>query len=216
MKKTLFAMAALALCGTAVAEDKYTNTLAPGSNVDLFGGTLHVNSEASLNNLQAFVDETPVTFKFYDLNTISITKELLLTSAAPSFNITGDEAAMNHWVSELTSSTGEVKSVTLMTFAKGSVNVDSAHKFSLDGYVSGATVTLGNAVLTYRGDYATIDQAKNAIGDNDNQIAVAFVTSGTGKGLYLVGKTTPATPEPATATLSLLALAGLATRRRRK
>ena len=214
MKKTLFAVAALALCGTAVADDHYVSA---GESYALFDGdTLHVNNTVSVGEIYVELGATPVTLKFYGLNTLTVSDTVFLYSGGPSINITGDEAAINHWVSELTSATGEFKSVTLMTFtgADFELSMESDPDFTFDGNEGGEPITLGNVSVQYMGygDAPSFDLFDFFLGEN--QIALAM----NGNSLALVGKISgsPATPEPATATLSLLALAGLASRRRRK
>ena len=207
-------MAALALCGTAVAVDHY---VAAGNDYDIFDGdTFHVNDTASVSIFYVSVDHAPVTLKFYGLNTLTCSDGMYLMSTGPSVNITGDEAAINHWVSELTSATGELKSVTLMTFTGAEVYVDmeTDDPFTFDGHFGGETVTLGNVSVEFLGCgyLPNVELFNDLIGEN--QIAFAR----TDNAFALVGKITgsPTTPEPATATLSLLALAGMASRRRRK
>lgn len=216
MKKTLFAMAALALCGTAVADDHY---VAAGQNYTLFDGdTLHVNNTVSVGDIYVELGADPVTLKYYGLNTITVSGTVFLYSSSPSINITGDEAAINHWVSELTSATGELKSVTLMTFTGPEVDVymDTDDEFTFDGHFSGETVTLGNVSVEFIGsgyvETSDFYETMNVV-LSENQIALIRQENG----VIIAGKITgsPATPEPATATLSLLALAGLCARRRR-
>lgn len=223
MKKTLFAMAALALCGTAFAREYYAS--------DYDGKTFtyddferesevvfHVNHPANLEAFEVWHAES-VTLNFVGANTFLTSPYVDLQ--VPNLGtgtraITGDEAAINHWVSELTSATGEFKSVTLVSsdgefYAPASV--------SFEGLTESGSITLGDATLTYMGFHKVANAGEaEALITGDNQIALVFISSGNWSpgSLVLVGKATPATPEPATATLSLLALAGLATRRRRK
>lgn len=206
-------MAALALCGTAVAEDMYIPTSDP---LEIYndGVTVHVNNPANPGYIMVST-EGAATFKFYGENIISSTAGYLYSDGA-GFNITGDEAAINHWVSALTSPTGELKSVTLMNFTYLDVETGTDDDFTFDGHLGGETVTLGNVSVELLGSVymqnGAFELLSEAVGENQ----IAFVR--TDNSLALVGKITgsPATPEPATATLSLMALAGMVTRRRRK
>ena len=225
MKKTLFAMTALALCGTAVAATYNTSEL---ESKGLLNGwypgegpiTLNVDASVVFCDVE-FDNASPVTFNFQGSNTISSTGYFSLWCP---FVINGDDAAKLHWKNELTSSTGEIKVVSLIS------GFDNTSDFWLsnDGMIfdglgpSGGTVILGGTQLTYKGahGYSTLEQVMaNPTYFGDNEVMVAKIGDQGGVGqLALIGKITgsPATPEPATATLSLLALAGLASRRRRK
>ena len=232
MKKTLFAMAALALCGTAVA-GTYNVSGYEGSGFYAFEP--YEYGEAVVLNVDQTVDVS--TFDVAEVGSLTLNfngaSEILasallnmdLTSSAP-LSITGDPDAHNYWVSALTSATGELKSVTLAS---------TTGEFESFGYApifEGASVedfgdepvsvTLGGTAVDYVG-YFVIPSSMSGLLDSligDNEIAlVSYGDQSDGSGqLALVGKITgsPATPEPATATLSLMALAGLCARRRRK
>ena len=207
-------MAALALCGTAVAEDVYIPTSDP-LEVYNDGVTIHVNNPANPAYIMVSA-EGAATFKFYGENIISSTAGYLYSDGA-CFNITGDEAAINHWVSALTSPTGELKSVTLMNFTDLDMETGMDEIFTFDGHSSGDQITLGNASVEFIGSgYVETSEFYEMMNDvlSENQIALLRQENG----VIIAGKITgsPAVPEPATATLSLLALAGLATRRKRK
>ncbi|MCQ2364422.1 MAG: PEP-CTERM sorting domain-containing protein [Akkermansia sp.] len=126
--------------------------------------------------------------------------------------VIGDSSAKEYWYTALTSE--DIKSVTLAS-TTSSFGAPSA-KTSFEGLAESGSITLGNATVDYMGYHEVTTAAEaEALITGDNQIALVAI-KGT-KELALVGKISGATtPEPATATLSLLALAGLASRRRRK
>lgn len=221
MKKTLFAVAALALCGTAVAETK-TYYASDYQNQDfsgvIFGNGSNVvfvvDEPATLNSFQAFVAGS-MTLSFVGEDTISVNGMLDLEAnkGAGPLAVIGDSTAKEYWYTALTSE--DITSVTLAS-GTGSFYAPSTNT-SFEGLTESGSITLGNATVDYVGYHKVAGMgAAKALITGDNQIALVTIT-GT-KQLALVGKITgsPATPEPATATLSLLALAGLATRRRRK
>ena len=95
---------------------------------------------------------------------------------------------------------------------------------SLDVFLNGTlknTITLGTAYVAptgsnlYFGSASTNDQQDNFAGSIAQfQIVQGAALSATE--IKTIANTTPTIPEPTTATLSLLALAGLAARRRRR
>lgn len=230
MKKTLFAVAALALCGTAFAETYNTsayndgavfvkdNPFAEGESV-----TLNVNKTVTFSDFKA--NGAYLTLNFCGENTISCSGPTSLTGKS-YVAITGDAAAKAYWGEQLTSSTGELKIIALVTAPSPQYGPQFNIPIYFEGLASSGPITLGNANLTYKGYKngiytSSLETFLNSI--NDGEVALVSVPSAAAcqlgfdsKGLYLVGKVAAPVPEPATATLSLLALAGLASRRRRK
>ena len=227
MKKTLFAMAALALCGTAVAETTSTSKLEAEGQLETYMPegviTLNVDKTVEFLNFEVLFADS-VTLNFVGENTFSATNNLGLEKGE-SLAITGDTDAKIYWGTQLTSSTGEFKSVTLAS-SNGHLSCDPFEAPLFEGVKvmryedDPVSMTLGGTTVDYMGYFhaESMEEAMSCITD-DKQIALVAIDSSGGElsQLALVGKITgsPATPEPATATLSLLALAGLATRRRR-
>ena len=216
MKKTLFAMMALALCGTAFADEVSTSDYNNGDNFNrYYYGTVVINVDETVA-FKEFTNDVITTTKlnFVGDNTFSATDKFVFDSKATS--IMGDSAAATHWESELLKATDTPVAITLASApnTSGSIYFGS-QGVTFMGASAGEKVTLGNTELTYVGYYVGYSGFMPEPQVGDNQVAVVRVSSGADKGIYLVGKAT-AVPEPATATLSLLALAGLAARRKRK
>lgn len=218
MKKTLFAVAALALCGTAVADEYFARNYV-GGDFDKYiyeSGSdvvFNVDQTVTLNLFDAY-DASSATLNFIGENTFSTSYvlDLGVDEGCGTLAITGDYDAKIHWGESLTSSAGGVKTLTLVSAGEGFAPPDSA---SFEGLTESGSITLGDAALTYMGFHVVTTAAEaEALITGDNQIALVAI-GGAGQ-LALVGKGAATTPEPATATLSLLALAGLCARRRRK
>ena len=212
-------MAALALCGTAVAETKtYEASDYQGKAFDagVFGEganvVLNVNDPVTLGSISAYLASS-LTLNFVGGNILSSGGlDLEVGKGSGSLAITGDPNAKNHWATALTSA--DITSVTLASGTGGFYTPKASVSFDeWDEPTQG--ITLGNATVDYMGYHeVTSEDAAKALITGNNQIALVTIT-GT-KQLALVGKISGSpVPEPATATLSLLALAGLASRRRR-
>lgn len=212
MKKTLFAMAALALCGTASA-DMYTastlETVYPTEFAPTDTPTLIV--DASVDYSGRFAPSKPLTLYFNDNFTFSVSGQLGGTVTVSSVQAT--QAAETHWGEKILEAAGD--SYTIVLFDATDVvvgNVKGGTNMQLGGVSKNDSITLGTAAYTYLGYFTTADAAVEAVNTlEDNAVAVAK----SGNSIVLVGKSIATAPEPATATLSLLALAGLASRRRR-
>lgn len=216
MKKTLFAVAALALCGTALALEYSTSDFIDG---DIFYQYFDYETILNVDETVAFKNFTNdiisyTTLNFVGENTFSATE--VFTIASKNISIMGDPTAATYWESELLKATDTPSIITLASAPNTSGDGITLGTDTFMGASKNESLTLGNTELTYVGCYDGIAAAKYAVGDNGNKVAVARVGYGADKGLYLVGKATAPVPEPATATLSLLALAGLCARRRRK
>ncbi|MCQ2364823.1 MAG: PEP-CTERM sorting domain-containing protein [Akkermansia sp.] len=222
MKKTLFAMAALALCGTAFAGEYY---LSDYEGSGFFAFEPYGEGEAVVVNVNHTVDvsyfdtqdASSVTLNFVGANTSFSAEELYMPNLV---SVMGDDAAKASWGETLLSSTGvgDCKSILLATAPDlwlpfPGEGVDP----TLEGKSVGDLITLGNAEVTYLGYFNSSSEADVAIENYGAWYSDAVALVGDSTKLYLYGlATTAATPEPATATLSLLALAGMVTRRRRK
>ncbi len=229
MKKTLFAMLALALCGTAFAWEGSTSTLKDTElrnfNEHMFGYftqdvTLKVDSS------ETFVHFMPdyalsLTLNFEGEHYLKASEDLLVYSYDYEVAINGNEAALAYWGNSLTSTDG-LNYVPLAIAVDDSCNVMHPDVATFMGNGESTPITLGDSDMTYLGYILWPDQEKLETSIGANQFALVGIydrdIDGVIEGFYLVGRgaSTPVVPEPATATLSLLALAGLATRRKRK
>ncbi|MCQ2364827.1 MAG: hypothetical protein MJ051_04675 [Akkermansia sp.] len=220
MKKTLFAVAALALCGTAFAETKTydaSDYVGEDFGYGVYGEgsdiVFNVDQTVTLTSWQAY-KAASATLSFVAENTLSVsnTLDMEVWQGSGSLAITGDSDAKIHWATALTSA--DITSVTLASGGTGAFYAPPSNT-SFEGLTESGSITLGTATVDYMGYFSESDMA-GAMSHitGDNQIALVAI-SGT-KQLALVGKISgAATPEPATATLSLMALAGLCARRRR-
>ena len=220
MNKVLTIIAAFTLCGTAFGKDIYTSSKNDGQSLVLYGDeyelpvTLHVDKTVKFNNIDLFMSSPngSLSLCFYGANFVNATGWLAISEIV---SITGDKdgTAAAYWSSQLVEADG-IATITLMSGDGSSAPNFASSGVSFMGASAGESVTLGAFSLEYVGSFESIAKATARI--SDNQIAIVSDYSTTQ--LALVGKIspTPATPEPATATLSLLALAGLCARRRRK
>ena len=225
MKKTIITL--LTLAGVAVGADltiqnDTTETLSNADNI-YYGDnvTLNVESAISTGQLQFIsgTDITAITLNFTEAGSISCSKNWWMTSDSGTvesvnfgFVLTSD--AQDDFISKLDS----VGSYTqqLISYSQ-SWEVDECFddgKISLT--LSDNLTSLGYTVVT--GNITSLDDLKpGEVGlgqyntdknGTDNYKAPVM--------LYIKAVKTSNIPEPTTATLSLLALAGLAARRRRK
>ena len=209
-------MAALALCGTAFAWEGSTSQLKATElanfNNSVYNGesiTLTVNTNADFGNFDVRYSFGTVTLNFVSSNAITASTALRV-GGAEGYTITGDSAALNYWGEKLTSST-DLTYIPLATTA-AAVNVPAVS--AVPSIVFVGTIP----TMTYTEYMRAPSQGDlEAIGHNEFAL-VGFTANSADhqKGLYLVGRGGATTPEPATATLSLMALAGLCARRRRK
>ena len=217
MRKTLFAVAALALCGTAVAATYNTND--PSLNLSRFATpmneavTLNVNKTVTFGEMNVNTFSSAFALNFVGSNTFSITGKAAFMCLG-SKSITGDSTAATSWESKLLQDAGDAVAITLISYT-GSRDFNFVSNPTFMNASSWESITLGNTQLTYRGYWGGIDLASSKAMLQDDQIALVNVREGGEAGLYLVGKVAAPVPEPATATLSLMALAGLCARRRR-
>lgn len=226
MKKTLIALLALAFMGSLYANETYKVS----DYVD--GGVLWSESDGAVTLIvdkdviltEVIVDDaTSLTLTFCSDHTLQVIEEVYFTTRYCDIN--GDDEAVANWASALKSATDTSIIATLVE--KG--NHLALGTTSFMGVKKGGSITLGDISVEYVGCYNTLARAQSSI-TSENQIAIFCETPNLTNfnedydpplRLLLVGKgggntLTPATPEPATGSLSLLALAGLCARRRRK
>lgn len=202
MKKTLFAMLTLALCGSAFAENYKVSDF---SNVD---------TQQTISNAVITVDtsDTCMMSKMVTLNapTIIFDKQNVWNAdwtvggsrfSLNSPNITATAETKEDWIQKLTSP--DAQPITLF-----SGSFSSSKVILLFGTERNASFELTDG-LTVKNLGLITDVSTMVDGD------IAILKSGTTFSLVGKGLSKPV-PEPATATLSLLALAGLASRRKRK
>ena len=222
MKKTLIALMALAGVATAVEPAPYT------------GAALSAwltNAAQTVTNNQKYV----LTFTLGDWNTDNY-------SADPFFKLTNDlviRHQIGRYVGLGTTTTGPDGDYTSRSEAgDSSIDLDTANNGSADysGWfydsgtnntgISGLTFSIdsssaGGTIITMSNGTRTITLQKDGhtgITNLDFVKADMIISSASvvwGDAANVITYTAPI-PEPATATLSLLALAGLAARRRRK
>lgn len=225
MKKTLFAMLAFALCSTALGGEYYASDY----KNDYFGQSYDrdepgysayedilfiVNEHVNLDELDLYTVES-VHFDFRGESSLSAN---CTDVGVNPIVVTGDTDAKIYWRESLTSPEGNVKTLTLIS---GTTSFIDAFGATFEELSQSGSLTLGDAKVEYLG-YSIVADEEAAINliTGDNQVALVSIGGslqyeGTPGQLALVGKIS-LVPEPTTATLSLLALAGLAARRRRK
>lgn len=216
-------MLALALCGTAFGEAEFK--VSGGTEIDLGSYdyedqpiTVIVDESKPLSKVDIDWGPSFLTLSFVGENTLN-TNDLYMTDPS-GYNLVGDALALASWGEKLTSSTD----ITTISLVKATADVyvpSPGANFTFMGTEANQSITLGDTEVKYlgysyfRNNSASFENFKNTIGANEFAI-VGLVKVGAYSGLYLVGKGSSSVPEPATATLSLLALAGLTSRRKRK
>lgn len=226
MKKTLITLLALAGAAVATEGDQHPITFTATFNKDI----------TASSSLDAFFQFDNLTlYKTVDASTLnSATNGNFMTDRLrPNSNV--DSEATNSWTLEFTlynkvDADLTINSITLSAFSFNSGgNVQANNRNFLFTITAGETEIATDKNLYIAGDSSngaslTLD-LENAItiaakGSLDLKIMVekgAEGNNGTGSYVGLNTVTFSGTvPEPTTATLSLLALAGLAARRRRK
>ncbi|MDO5450699.1 MAG: PEP-CTERM sorting domain-containing protein [Akkermansia sp.] len=227
MKKTLFAMAALALMGGQAFGVTYTTSMsslissqATSFTSDVYGKgadvIFSVDSDEKFNYIFDATESSSLTLSFVGEHVLS-TKNFYPKSQG-TVDITGNQAAVTHWETLLTASS-DYAYIQLVTASFATCPTDWPLVTFMQTSANN-NLTLGNSLVKYVG-YTKVSSITGlqeyGSGLGDNEVALVGLNSSASRGLYIVGKATSSpVPEPATATLSLLALAGLATRRRRK
>ena len=226
MKKTLFAMLALALCGTAFggAEFKVSEC---DTTLDLdsyaYKGqpiTVIVDDSKTLTKVDLGWMVGSITLSFIGENTLN-TGSFDIHDAG-GYAVVGDSVAMTSWGEKLASAT-DITTIALVNATGFTYIPYTGTSFTFAGTEANQSITLGDTEMKYLGysyfagyNSEEFENLKNTIGANEFAIVGLEDMGAYNNGLYLVGKGSSSVPEPATATLSLLALAGLATRRKRK
>lgn len=234
MKKTLFAVAALALCGTAFGDTEIKTSDYAGQSIGTYDGRDYVVDDTAIITVDSSVPtgEASEGTRFKGKTTVVFDgANIWNTNAVVVFqgglNITSTATAAQNWIEALTT-TGQITLFGVDATSGYSFQGPSFKVALLEGVEKGGEITLTGTTDTLTATYVGyIYKSPAAVELNDGEIAFVNYCRWEGTGAdkrwvqeaSLVGKgltKTPLVPEPATATLSLLALAGLASRRRRK
>ena len=156
---------------------------------------------------------TTIALNYSGNNVLQCSSGFTWNATAIFFDIDADTTAQTAWCNTLLHS----KKTAAITLINGGAlfQLSSATPIdaSLFGMSAGSMLTIGGYSAQYTGFFASLAEAQQSF-TGGNQLAVVGSTE-YGR-LSLVGKLNlNSTPEPATATLSLLALTALCTRRRR-
>ncbi len=159
-------------------------------------------SDSNANNLTLSVNPKSSVLKLYWTNSVvataNFTANLTDTFALGYDSVTDTVFLMN----QTQAATNGVSADNCLTLTQAGVNSLSNSKLAAKIWTQSASVHMGAGYVYNMDPVAGLDPA----------IFAASMASGT----YTVEEPTQSVPEPATATLSLLALAGIAARRRRK
>lgn len=222
MFKNLFLLPVVAVCASATDLDKAIINLdgcMDGDEITLTAHavTININSSPVLGYIHGAPDKaTNMTLNFSDNNTLKCAESFAWTSPSLHFTITADSATQDAWAQELISSHKGGCATLIATGGAFSLTApDGIDAVLLGQGTVGGSVTLGSHTAQYMGFFTSSAEAQKSITAADQ---IALVGSSEDGSLALVGRLsrlTPTVPEPATATLSLLALAALAARRKR-
>ena len=210
-----------------------------GSTINVTSGTLTFGNDVKMKNVTVTADNTvlfaanakaywdnnsnngPITFNLKDNGKVAYNDIYFKTAGGADQPGWGGSLTLsaNCSVGLLEGSGLILQTRDLVTFNSLNNNATYGSKEALlANYINGGSITLNGVELTYSAtgfDGASLnaeDVGKYTFTLTDNAIQLQYVA-------YSQAATapeTPAIPEPATATLSLLALCGLAARRRRK
>ncbi len=229
MKKTLFALTALALMGGQVfAEEYYTSELDPTFEDEYSfgigkGDILHINTSTE-KTFTGDMRLSGATLRYEGVGNLLCGDDLEVSVSGCDIT-TASDVVTQTWMDAFSTENGGY--ITLCTTSGGAVGVNYGDDPLLFGVKAGQTLTLVGTevetemVLNYIGAKIALvekfdsDTFRDIVNNMDDGTVAIYYGSA---GMAIAGKgvKTPAVPEPATATLSLLALAGLATRRKRK
>lgn len=222
MLKTFFLLPMMAVCASATDLEQAIinlNGCMDGDEITLSAHsvTININSSPVLGYLHGTTDKaTNMTLNFSGDNTLKCSESFAWTAPALHFTITADTTTQNAWAQELISSHKGGSATLIATGGAFSLTApDGIDAILLGQGTVGGSVTLGSYTAQYMGFFTSVTEAQKSI-TAANQIAL--VGSSEDGSLALVGQLSrlnPSAPEPATAALSLLALAGLAARRHR-
>ena len=227
MKKTLIALMALA---SVAAADTYTSST-PGKSSAAAQGNYYGCTLAPANSTYLTTDVTA------DLGELNLDSMTLLTRSSGSstvdmkvavYTYVGDNTIGTYLGSSSSTGTTVANNATItLTFSDITIDPTARYMFlfvkadatdeilaTFDGYKSVATnwgISVTNSFSSQIPSGWGTYKGKEINSWEGNYIPVTTLTMST-----IEAPITPSVPEPATATLSLLALAGLAARRRRK
>lgn len=233
MKKTLFALMALGCVayGDDVTTVTLTSTSAASANTktDAYGLVFDINAGTGYRKE---VTAQPTGYNYAYGNSFELQAITLSLDTNQTFSDTVNVVLLNNLNGK---ADGSADKGELMAFFSHDSLTISGSSLTMD--FSDLSVTLQKDTQ-YRLYFTTADYSESSIGTqitigtdrttapllgyqdskNSDRVHLGFLGSGLGPGLsqaYAPAMTMILTPEPATATLSLLALAGLASRRRR-
>lgn len=211
-------MAILALMGGHLYADDYKVSDYTGKTLNATGAdTLTVDTASLVSTVQH--KGASLTLVYEGDHILNVKDDVLLNvaSGGTTRNITTTASAAQNWIDALTAA--DAAQVTLIS-AGNMIVVQNTNPYAiqLEGASVGDTITLMGTTDTLTAVYGGYKGFSSSplTGLEDGKVYIKL-TDGL-KNLTLVGKgltKSPLAPEPATATLSLLALAGLAVRRRR-
>ena len=235
MKKTIIAL--LALAGYAIGSTEnitYTSTAigTPGGGYEAKGFAFNLSGTAlkTVSDPEAYVFPESVTLNSIGFNTRKINNNGAAKNGSFSIVITDTSANILGWSTNSSSPTSTSSEDFTWTF--NNIVLDTQSTYYAIAYAPDTTtLTKGSTLATYTkfmqfGSTGVSDYGANGLSFDDataGKTGLMFLKSdiigiNTGSKTYAPNVTivTKTIPEPTTATLSLLALAGLAVRRRRR
>lgn len=218
MKKSLFAITILTLMGGQLFAADYKASVYIGKDLNATGADiLTVDSESLMKSFQH--KGASITLAYENSSCLNVKTDVLLNvaSGGTTRNITATDSAAQDWINALTAA--DAAQITIIS-AGNMIIVQNTNPYAIQlmGATVGDTITLTGTTDTLTavfGGYKGF--SSSPLTDLEDGKIYIKLTDGL-TNLTLVGKgltKSPITPEPTTTTLSLLALAGMATRRRR-
>ena len=225
MKKTITTILALAACAHAASIATFEDLKQTGESSDLFNGNGVITANKSNYLFISNYGDSPMPKEFvygisFTLNTYALDKASASTVVFSANSTKG--TMLTFTLGQLVNYMGGGDSITIV--AKGSVaDIFNANgkADSIASGMDGLSVRIDNYTLNTDLIYAATvmyNKGGSEYFDDSGWEGPIFDSSSLAHELAAATPSapTPAVPEPATATLSLLALAALASRRRRK
>lgn len=210
-------MAALALLGGSVFADDFDYKVSDYKGRDLSVSdasvTLSVDAADQINSCSFTVRSLELVYDGSICLNVKGTASLGKQGTTETRNITSTAPITQSWIDALTA--GDSAQITIISAVQIVIAPFSPNAVQLQGTRSNNTITLTGTTDTLTAQFVGYKQASLTLHDGE----IGLLLSNDFKTLSLVGKgltKSPLAPEPATATLSLLSLAGLAARRKRK